>query len=73
MLRFNTGHFGIEFDSTGGVDERIWGKDPTVDVTGQGFFLEYVQLSAGDSSGGTVSLVDGSAGAKIVTLANGSS
>ena len=72
LLRFNSGHFGIEFDSTGGVDERIWGKDPTACVTGAVFYLEYVQLSTGDSTGGTVSLVDGSAASvKIVTLQSG--
>jgi len=71
LLRFDSGKFGIEFDSTGGIDERVWGKDPTADVTAQAFYLECVHLSSGDSSGGTVSLTDGSGGAKIVTLQSG--
>ena len=71
LLRFNSGKFGIEFDSTGGADERIWGKDPTVDMTAQVFYLEQVQLAAGESTGGVISLVDGSGGLKIVTLPNG--
>jgi len=68
LIRFDSGKFGIEFDSTGGTDERIWGKDPTCgDMTSQVFFLEYVQL-ASDATGGPISLVDGSGGSRIVTL-----
>lgn len=71
MLRFNSGKYGISFDCTGGVDERIWGKDPTVDVTVNALYLEYVQLATcGTAGGGPVALVDGSAaGQAIVTLA----
>jgi len=67
LLRYDSGKFGIQFDSTGGVDERIWGKDPTVDVTAQAFYLEYAQLF-GCPSGGPISLTDGSGGSKIVTV-----
>ena len=68
LMRFDSGKFGIEFDCTGGADERVWGKDPTVDVTASVLYLEYIQL-AGDSTGGLVSLVDGSAaGKRVVTL-----
>ena len=67
FFKHDSGKFGIEFDSTDGTDERIWGKDPTVDATKSTFYLEYVQLS-GDATGGPISLVDGSGGSKIVTL-----
>lgn len=67
FLSFNTGHFGVEFDSTGGADERLFGKDPTVDVTGSVLYVEYIQLF-GCPTGGPISLTDGSGGARIVTV-----
>jgi len=74
FLHFNSGKYGIEFDSTGGTDERIFGKDPTnADITKSAFWLEYIQLTAGDSSGGALSVMDGSTGLKIVTLPAGDS
>ena len=70
MIRFDSGKFGVSFDCTGGVDERIWGKDPTVDVTAQGLYIEYIQLT-GCATGGPTALIDGSdAGQAIVSLAN---
>jgi len=71
MMRFDSGKYGIEFDSTGGVDELIWGKDPTSCVTASVFFLEYVQLASRDITGGGISLTDGSLGMKIVSLGDG--
>jgi len=69
LIRFDSGKFGVSFDSTGGVDERIWGKDPTVDVTASALYIEYIQLT-GCATGGPVALIDGSTGQAIVSLAN---
>jgi hypothetical protein len=69
MLRFDSGKFGISFDSTGGVDERIWGKDPTAVYGAMALYIEQIYLT-GCASGGNVALCDGSGGEAIVTLAN---
>ena len=69
LLKFDSGRFGVSFDSTGGVDERIWGKDPTAEVTASSLYIEYLQL-AGCATGGPLAFVDGSAGQAIVSLAN---
>lgn len=70
LTKFSSGHFGISFDCTGGTDERIWAKDPTVDATNNACYLEYVQLAAcGTMGGGPIALTDGSGGATIVGLA----
>ena len=71
LVRFNSGKFGVSFDCTGGTDERIWGKDPTVDVTDAALYIEYIQLATcGTAGGAPVALIDGSAaGQAIVTLA----
>jgi hypothetical protein len=66
MLKFDSGKYGVEFDSTGGVDERIWGKDPTAVNAKQCLYVEYIHLF-GCPTGGPISLTDGSAGARIVT------
>ena len=77
FMRFNSGKYGVAFDSTGGTDERIFGKDPTMNlddatyVGGNSLYLYYVQL-AGCASGGNIALIDGSGvGQAIVTLAIG--
>jgi hypothetical protein len=69
LTRFNSGKFGVSFDSTGGADERIWGKDPTVDATKSVLYVDAIQLAA-CASGGNVALIDGSGGSPLVTLAN---
>lgn len=71
LMRFDSGRFGISFDCTGGTDERIWAKDPTVDATKSALYVDYIQLATcGTGAGGPVALVDGSAaGQAIVTLA----
>ena len=73
--RFNSGKIGIGWDYTGGSDERVFGKDPTMiagdtTVFNNALYLEYIQL-AGCASGGPVALIDGSTGVPIVTLAQG--
>jgi hypothetical protein len=60
--RFNSGRFGIAFECTGDGVERIWGKDPTVDVSSSVCYLEYLQLSC---ASGEVGLYDGSDGTLI--------
>lgn len=70
LMRFNSGKYGVSFDCTGGVDERIFGKDPTVDATKAALYVHYIQLAAcGTGGGGPVALCDGSGGDAIVTLA----
>ena len=71
FFRFTTGSIGISFDSTGGTDERIYGKDSTsaTDITRAKFHLEYLQLSC---SSGPIALLDGSEdGTTIAPLACG--
>lgn len=75
--RFNSGKIGVTWDYTGGSDENIIGKDPTIgldDLTGalkkQALYVYYLQI-AGCASGGPVAICDGSDGAPIVSLALG--
>jgi len=65
-LRFDSGKFGIFFDGTGDAVERIWGKDPTADVTGAVCLLHKVHLSCATSA--SIGLFDGSGGGGIVRL-----
>ena len=60
---FSSGHYGILFDTTGNGSERIWGKDPTADVTNASFYLELLRLTCGS---GAVQFYDGSAGKRLV-------
>ena len=71
MLRFESGKFGISFDCTGGIDERIWGKDPTAVYGATALYVDKIQLATcGTGGGGPIALIDGSAaGEAIVTLA----
>lgn len=67
LIMFNSGRYGVEFDSTGGVDELIWGKDPTIaEITKSVLYVDYIYLF-GCATGGPISLCDGSGGARIVT------
>jgi len=59
--RFDSGKFGIAFDCTGDTQDGIFGKDPTVDVTAQVLYLDYLELACTttsariyDGSGGTI-------------------
>ncbi len=72
--RFDSGKMGISWDYTGGSDERIFGKDPTMNLNDQtslnnALYLDYIQMSC--STGGPVTLLDGSAGVPVVALACG--
>lgn len=69
MLRFDSGKYGVAFDTTGGVDERIWGKDPTCCVTGSALYIDLIQMT-GCATSGPCALIDGSGGEAIVSLAN---
>ena len=69
LLKFDSGRYGVSFDSTGGVDERIWGKDPAVGVSASTLYVEYLQLT-GCATGGPLAFIDGSTGQAIVSLAN---
>lgn len=75
--RFESGKIGICFDFTGGSDENIIGKDPTMgqgDTTGAcktlALYVDYIQLNAcSTGAGGPVAICDGSGGVPFVSLA----
>ena len=67
MLRFDSGKFWVTFDSTGGVDERIWGKDPTAVSGTQVLYVDMIHL-VGCNTGGPIALIDGSGGLPICNL-----
>lgn len=67
LIRFDSGRYGVEFDSTGGADERIFGKDPTmVGFTAAVLYVDYIYLYS-CATGGPISLCDGSGGSRIVS------
>jgi hypothetical protein len=65
FMKFDSGRFAIVWDCTGDADEVIFGKDPTVDVTGSAFYLDYLKLGCTSTP---VRLYDGSGGALIASL-----
>lgn len=65
LYRFDSGKYGIYFGCTGDGVERLWAKDPTVDVTNAVLVLHYAQLSCSSTS---VGLYDGSDGEGIVSI-----
>lgn len=74
--RFESGKIGLTWDCTGGTDERLIGKDPTMiagdtTVFNNALYIDMIQL-AGCASGGNVALYDGSGGSEpVMTLAIG--
>jgi hypothetical protein len=59
--KFNSGHIGVSWDCTGDEQKSVICKDPTCDLTGSVFYLEYLQLGCGstdqriyDGSGGLI-------------------
>jgi len=67
MLKFDSGKYWVTFDSTGGVDERIWGKDPTAVYGKSALYVDLIQLGC-CATAGPIALIDGSGGLPICNL-----
>ncbi len=63
--RFNSGRIGVSFDCTGDEVKAIIGKDPTVDLTAQAFYLEQLKMNCGSCQ---ANLYDGSGGQFLVGI-----